>query len=167
MKSIISTKSNFFENAIEHRFISDTILFGWNNYQKEVGLLRCEVDNAGFDLVFKCDGVFRFIQLKSSGLNSKRSYQKFNTALLENENPCIVWVQYAYNFKRADIDQKYLFWGSDVGKSAPDISHYSIPKGKKSASGEPKLLLNVRNIPRGAFIEVSADDLFRKLFFQT
>lgn len=162
-KRIISLKSKFFEKLIEHRFIADIMAHAWFTYKKEVKIIRCEVDSSGYDLILDCESIFRYIQLKTSITTSKRSYQKFNISLLTQENPCIIWIIYRYDKKKNDLDFKYYFWGTELGKRKPKESAYKSTR-QKTPGGKRGRLCNVRNIPKGQFSEANIFELFIKLF---
>lgn len=161
---IISKKSVFFEKLIEHRFIADIMMLGWFHHNKEVRILHCEIDNTGFDILINCGGIDRYIQLKTSDYSSKRSYQKFNTTLLQKQNPCIIWITYYFNPEKRDLDLRYLFWGKEIGQRTPGITQFGIGKTKTNSQGIKKELAHIRNIPRGHFHEVPPGKLFEKLF---
>ncbi|MDR2481554.1 MAG: hypothetical protein LBD07_04595 [Spirochaetaceae bacterium] len=159
---VISTKSVFFEKLIEHRFIADMMMYGWFLHEKEIKILRSEIDSSGYDIVIDCENVYRHIQLKTSEHTSKRSSQKVNTTLLNKKNPCIIWILYNYNTKKRDFDFRYLFWGSDIDGDLPDIKKYSIVK--TNSKKNEKAIPHIRNIPKGHFVEMHSCDLFNKLF---
>jgi hypothetical protein len=135
----------------------------WFTYKKEVKIIRCEVDSSGYDLIVDCDSTFRYIQLKTSVLSSKRSYQKFNVSLLAQQNPCIIWIIYRYDKKKNDLDFKYYFWGNELGKKKPNEKAYKATR-QRTAGGKNGRLCNVRNIPKGQFSEANIFELFIKLF---
>jgi hypothetical protein len=163
-RAIISTKSVFFEKLIEHRFIADIMMYGWYSYKKEVKILRCEIDSSGYDLLIDCEDTYRYIQLRTSAFNSKRSYQKINISFIKKQNPCIIWILYEYNNAKNDLEFKYFFWGSDVGKRTPSITRYVTARKKTNAHGVKKIIPHLKNIPKGHFKEIKFYDLFGKLF---
>lgn len=62
--------SSYYENMVEHLFISDIQATAWQNRQTQIEILRAEIDNAGYDLMLECNDIIRHVQLKCSGENS-------------------------------------------------------------------------------------------------
>jgi hypothetical protein len=96
MKTIRDTsarylKSNFYEQLVEHVFISELLQEAWFRYGQTVEVLRSEVDSSGYDLLLECNGVIRHVELKTSGTEARRSFQKINIALAQKPSGCVVW----------------------------------------------------------------------------
>lgn len=64
-------KSNFYEQLVEHVFISELLQEVYFRHQKTVEVLRAEVDSSGYDIVLECNGFIRHVQLKTSGKRSQ------------------------------------------------------------------------------------------------
>ena len=64
-------KSSFYEQLVEHVFLSEVLQEVWYSFGKTVEVLRSEVDASGYDLVFECNGILRHVQLKTSKSDAK------------------------------------------------------------------------------------------------
>ena len=50
-------KSSFFEQLVEHVFISELLQEVYYRFGMTVEVLRSEIDASGYDVVFECNGV--------------------------------------------------------------------------------------------------------------
>lgn len=68
-------KSSFYEQLVEHVFISEVLQEVWFRFGKVAEVLRAEVDASGYDIVLECNNVLRHVQLKTSkdGVKAERS----------------------------------------------------------------------------------------------
>ena len=85
-------KSNFFEQLVEHVFISELLQEAWFRYGNTVEVLRSEIDTSGYDLLLECNNVIRHVELKTSGTEARRSFQNINMALAQKPSGCVVWL---------------------------------------------------------------------------
>ena len=76
-------KSSFYEQLVEHVFLSEVLQEVWYRFGKTVEVLRSEVDASGYDVMFDCNGILRHVQLKTSKIDGKTARQKVNLALAE------------------------------------------------------------------------------------
>jgi hypothetical protein len=53
-------KSSFFEQLVEHAFISELLQEVYYRFGRTMEVLRSEIDAAGYDVVFECNGVIMF-----------------------------------------------------------------------------------------------------------
>jgi hypothetical protein len=165
---MVSENSLFFEKLLEYKFVSEITTYGWYSHRKEVKVLRPEVDSSGYDIVLNCNNVNRYIQLKTSDKASKTSKQNLNILLLNEENPCIIWIRYCYNKIARLLELEYNFWGEDVGQKV-EIPSRIYKTGKKAkrkprAKAIKKEKLNIKQLSKGAFQEIKIETLFCKLF---
>jgi hypothetical protein len=79
-------KSNFFEQLVEHAFISEVLQEAWYGFGRTVEVLRSEVDASGFDVVLECNEILRHVQLKTSDSTAKTAAQKINIALCQKSS---------------------------------------------------------------------------------
>jgi hypothetical protein len=91
----ISSKSRFFENLLEHRFLFD---LGKHLVLAEeprlLNVLKSEVDAYGFDFVLSVAGRSLYVQMKTrSGSPPSNSY-RLSEALWELPNACAIWMLY-------------------------------------------------------------------------
>jgi hypothetical protein len=68
-----STHSNLRESVIEHLFLGELSRTLWCQGKRDIEILRSEVDNSGYDVVVGCNGIMRYIQLKSSYASARTS----------------------------------------------------------------------------------------------
>src|SRR5437773_3721312 len=66
-----SQDSSLREQALGHLFLGELLAEMWRSNQRDIEVLRAEVDRAGYDLVLESNGFVRHIQLKSSFIGSK------------------------------------------------------------------------------------------------
>jgi hypothetical protein len=120
-KSASYLKSTFYEQLIEHVFISELLQEAWFRLGKTVDELRPEIDSAGYDLLLECNGVIRHVKLKNSIQGPKIAYQKINTALAEKPSGCIVWLIREEDKIKNRVNLKYLYFGDAPGKPLPSL----------------------------------------------
>lgn len=73
-------KSMFYEQLVEHAFVSEVLQEAWYFFGETVEVLRSLVDASGYDLVLECNGAMRHVQLKTSTPDAKTQVQKVNVA---------------------------------------------------------------------------------------
>ena len=118
-KSARYLKSNFYEQLVEHAFISELLQEAWFRYGKTVEVLRSEIDSSGYDLLLECNGVIRYVQFKNSIAGSKTAYQKINIALAEKPSGCVVWLMREEDEDTCRVKLRYLFFGNPPGEPLP------------------------------------------------
>jgi len=106
-----------YEQLVEHAFISELLQEAWYRYGKAVEVLRSEIDSSGYDLLLECNGVIRYVELKTSGTEARRSFQSINTALAQKPSGCVVWLMREDDESKHRVNLKYLFFGDLPGKS--------------------------------------------------
>ena len=132
-------KSNFYEQLVEHAFISELLQEAWFRYGKTVEVLRSEIDTSGYDLLLECNGVIRHVQLKNSITGSKTAYQKINIALAEKASGCVVWLMREEDESKNRVNLKYLYFGDIPGRPLPSLETFKIAKHtKRDAKGVKK-----------------------------
>ena len=159
-------KSNFYEQLVEHGFISELLQEAWFRYGRTVEVLRSEIDSSGYDLLLECNGVIRHVELKTSGTEARRSFQNINMALAEKPSGCVVWLMREEDGSKNRVNLKYLYFGDAPGKPLPSLQTFKIAKHTKgNAQGVKKERPLIRRIPKNKFIELSGiNELLEKLF---
>ena len=61
-----SLHSSYREMLLEHLFVGEVMRHLWVSGGKRLEILKPQVDDAGYDLVFEMDQIVRHIQLKTS-----------------------------------------------------------------------------------------------------
>jgi len=159
-------KSTFYEQLVEHVFISEVLQEAWYYYGKTVEVLRSEVDASGYDVVFECNGVLRHVQLKTSRHVSKTARQKVNIALASKPSGCIVWIQRKEDFELFRASLSYLFFGGASGMPLPSLKGFKVATHTKgNAEGVKKERAAIRVIPKAKFTLIATTrDLVAILF---
>lgn len=165
-KSARYLKSNFYEQLVEHAFISELLQEAWFRYDKTVEVLRSEIDTSGYDLLLECNGVIRHVQLKNSIVGSKTAYQKINIALSKKPSGCVVWLVREEDKSKNRVNLNYLYFGDVPGKPLPSLKTFKVAKHTKGdAKGVKKERPLIRQVPKSKFIELTGiDELLGKLF---
>ena len=120
---------------LEHIFLSEVLQYAYRR-QQPVGVLRTEVDRAGYDLVLEFGEVTRYIQLKSSSARNRRpTPPDVNSKLATKPGGCIVWI-WLENENEDDknhVKLKYKFLEAGPSKR-PNLGH---TKGKRDGTLRP------------------------------
>ena len=165
-KSARYLKSNFYEQLVEHAFISEILQEAWFKYGKIIEVLRSEIDSSGYDLLLECNGVIRHVELKTSGTEARRSFQNINTALAQKPSGCVVWLIREEDEDTCRVKLRYLFFGNPPGEPLSTLETFKVAKHTKgNAHGVKKERPAIRQIPKSKFNEVSGiKELLEKLF---
>lgn len=161
-----SLKSTFYQQLVEHVFIAEVLQEAWFGYQRIVEILRAEVDTSGFDLVFECDGILRFVQLKTSKHDGRRRSVNVNIALADKPGGCVVWLLREEDHATRRINLTYLFFGGAPGEKLPGIKGFKFGKHSKGDStGKKNERPSIRLVPKTKFSRMdSIRDLVEQLF---
>jgi hypothetical protein len=159
-------KSNFYEQLVEHVFISEVLQEAWFKFNQCIEVLHSEIDSSGYDLVLECNGIIRHIQLKTSIEGAKRSTVNINVALAEKPSGCVVWTTRHIDKEKNRISLEYLFFGGNPGEVLPGIDNLRITKHTKGNSlGIKKERPSIREIPKSRFMKIKdTSELLSRLF---
>ena len=165
-KSARYLKSNFYEQLVEHTFISELLQEAWFRYGKIVEVLRSEIDSSGYDLLLECNNVIRHVELKTSTPEARRISQNINMALAQKPSGCVVWIIREEDEVKNRVNLRYLFFGNSPGEPLPSLESFKIAKHPKGDShGIKKERPSIRRVPKSKFIAVSGiKELLEKLF---
>ena len=95
-------ESRFREKMLEHLFLAEALQFAYRR-QEPVGVLRTEVDRAGYDLALEYGEVTRYIQLKGSSARTRSPRPPAVSSKLANiRGACVVWMW----IKNEDLSDK-------------------------------------------------------------
>ncbi|WP_164103729.1 hypothetical protein [Candidatus Laterigemmans baculatus] len=166
MSAAAYLKSSFYEQLVEHAFISEVLQEVWFGHGETVEVLRSEVDSAGYDVVFECKGVLRHVQLKTSKSDAKRQTQNVNIALADKPSGCIVWLVRHEDAASRRVRLSYLFFGSPPGQPLPSLSDFRIGKHSKGdATGKKNERPSIRLVPKSRFVRIeTTTELVQQLF---
>ena len=159
-------KSSFYEQLVEHVFISEVLQEVWYRCGKTIEVLRSEVDASGYDVVFECNGILRHVQLKTSMADGKTARQKVNVALAEKPSGCVIWILRHESGKDCRMELSYLFFGDNAGKPLPSLDGFSVAKHTKgNKDGVKTERSSIRIVPKGQFTPIAtARELVVQLF---
>jgi len=147
-------KSMFYEQLVEHIFISEVLQEAWYRHGKTVEVLHAEIDASGYDVVLECNGYLRHIQLKTSKPN-KRGSQPINVALASKPSGCIVWILRHENKETCRVSFSYLFFGGKPGKPLPSLNAFPFAKRTTpNKEGIKPTRQSIHKIPKGHFTPV-------------
>ncbi len=165
-KSARYLKSNFYEQLVEHAFISELLQEAWFRYGKTVEVLRSEIDTSGYDLLLECNNVIRHVELKTSGTEARRSFQNINMALAEKPSGCVIWLLREEDEDTCRVVLRYLFFGNLPGEPPPSLEYFKTGKHTKGdAQGVKKERPLIRRVPKSKFSKLSGiNELLGKLF---
>lgn len=161
-----SRKSAFYEQLVEHVFISEVLQEVWYRFGQTVEVLRSEVDASGYDVVFECNGILRHVQLKTSKGGGKTARQKVNIALATKPSGCVVWIVREEGRTRHRMTLSYRFFGNNAGSPLPSLADYPTARHTKgNKDGLKAERPAIRVVPIGDFAKIqTTTDLVARLF---
>ncbi|MGJ8641786.1 MAG: hypothetical protein ACSHX9_00130 [Luteolibacter sp.] len=159
-------KSGFFEQLVEHAFISEILQEVYFGCGHTVEVLRSELDAYGYDLILECNGIMRHVQLKTSRAGGRTAVQKVHTSLASKPSGCVVWVIRHEDPETRRMRLSYRFFGGAPGNALPPMNRFKVAKHTKgNASGEKKERPAIRIVPKGKFQVVeTTGELVNTLF---
>jgi hypothetical protein len=147
-----SLKSTFYQQLVEHAFIAEVLQETWFGYGRVVEVLRAEVDSFGYDLVFECEGILRYVQLKTSKLDGRRQSVNVNTALAKKPGGCVIWLLREEDPSTRRIRLSYLLFGGPAGERLPALDGFKVGKHSKGDStGKKNDRPSIRLVPKSRF----------------
>ncbi|MGE5529035.1 MAG: hypothetical protein ACM3X6_07830 [Patescibacteria group bacterium] len=159
-------RSRFYEQLVEHVFISEVLQEAWFRFGKTVEVLRSEIDTAGYDVVLECNGVVRHVQLKTSTEDARTARQLVNIALADKPSGCVVWLVRTEHSQSCRMQLRYRFFGNGPGEPLPSLEAFPVAKHTKADSkGVKTERPAIRQVPKSQFEELgSATELLGRLF---
>jgi hypothetical protein len=157
-----SSDSSLREQALGHIFLGQLLAFMWRSGERDIEVLKSEVDRGGYDVVLEANGVIRHVQLKSSFRGSKVREVNVSTKLLRKPGGCILWLE--FDSDNLTIERFYWF-GGKAGTALPDLGPRVSRHSKGNSVGEKNERPIHRVLTRGRF-EALADisEVVEKLF---
>ena len=159
-------KSSFYEQLVEHVFISEVLQEVWFHFGLTVEVLRSEVDASGYDVVFECNKKVRHVQLKTSKTGGKTARQKVNVALSNKPSGCVVWIVREEAQQNHRMQLTYRFFGADAGDPLPSLDRFPVAKHTKgNKDGVKAERPSIKVVPKRRFDEIeTTEELVIKLF---
>jgi len=143
-----ATYSSVREKLLEHLFVGELMRHLWRSGRRDVELLRSEVDNGGYDLVFECNGIVRHIQLKASHRGSKTAKVNININLARRPSGCVIWMLFDEDTLELG---PYLWFGGEPGEPLPSLGNKVARHAKADTTGLKKERPGLRVIARTSF----------------
>ena len=158
-----SLYSSYREMLLEHLFAGAVMRHLWLRGFQRLELLKPQVDDSGYDLVFEANGIVRHVQLKASHHGAATPSVNIHLALAEKPSGCVIWLR----FDEAKLDLgPFLWFGGEPGAKLPDLSLFKTAKyTKANAQGLKLERSNIRTIPKAQFTPLATiDDVVTHLF---
>jgi hypothetical protein len=128
----LSEQSSAKEKLIEHVFLGELLAELWRRGERDVAVLRPEVDAHGFDIAVEAAGVLRWIQLKAMVKGGKRTEVTINTRLASRPGACVVWMVY----DQATLALRpFHFLGGPRDALIPDLGEVVAKHTKANSKG--------------------------------
>ena len=161
-----SIKSAFYEQLVEHVFVSEVLQEAWYGFGQTVEVLRSEIDASGYDIVLECNAIQRHVQLKTSTLAAKTVRQKVNIALASKKSGCVVWILRHEDPEKCLMKLSYLFFGSPPGEPLPSLESFKVARHSKgNAQGVKLERPAIRVVPKCRFVYLETTrELVAQLF---
>lgn len=141
-------QSSLREKLLEHVFIGELLQCLWRQGRRDIEVLRAEIDYLGYDLVLECNGVLRYVQLKSSHRDATTRDVNVNLSLAKKRGACVIWIRF-------DADTMelgpYLWLGGKAGQDLPPLGDRVARHTKADKSGVKAERPNLRVVGRGSF----------------
>jgi len=143
-----SLSSSYREMLLEHLFVGEVMRFAWQRGLR-MEVVKPQVDDGGYDVVFETDKMVRHVQLKSTFNGSKVQKFNVNKRLALKPSGCVV----VLIFDKDSLNLgPFLWFGNSLGTKLPDLSGYRTAKhAKGNAEGTKLERPNLCVIPRSAF----------------
>ena len=158
-----SLHSSYREMLLEHLFVGEVMRHLWVSGGKRLEILKPQVDDAGYDLVFELGKIVRHIQLKTSFEGSTVRRFNVNAGLAAKPSGCVICIL----FSKENLELgPFLWFGAAPGKPLPDLDRFQAAKHTKgNAQGVKTARPNLKVVPRSEFESVpSIPQLVVKLF---
>jgi hypothetical protein len=143
-----SSDSSLREQALGHVFLGQLLTFMWQRGERDIEVLKSEVDRGGYDVVLESNGIIRHVQLKSSFRGSKVREVDISTKLLRKPGGCILWLE----FDRETLAIERFYWfGGKAGNGLPNLGERISRHSKGNSKGEKNPRLGHRVVTKGDF----------------
>lgn len=160
--SVSSHHSSALEKLLEHRFLADLTTALWRRGERQIEVLRSEVDDAGYDIVLEVGRILRHIQLKARHRGGKRRNVNLNVRLAAKPSGCVVWMD--YDPPTLELGP-FLWFGGAPGEPLPGLGDRVGRHTKGNKDGEKLPRPDQRIVRESAFEIVSGiDELVERLF---
>lgn len=159
-----SSNSSSREKVLEHLFVGELLRCLWRRGQRNVDVLRAEVDKGGYDVVVECNRILRHIQLKTSHQAAATAQVSININLAHRPSGCVVWT--IFNADTLELGP-FLWFGAPAGEPLPDLGHRMGKHTKGDRTGHKAERTSIRIVSKGQFTKLATmDELADTLFIK-
>ena len=157
-----STESSLREKIIEHLFVGDLLRCLWRRGDRNVEVLRPEVDRGGYDLVLEVNGITRHIQLKSSHREAATSQINAHVNLARKPSACIIWIM--FDLESLELGP-FLWFGGSPREAIVDLGDKVARHSKGNMDGYKAERPHHRVVKKGRFTRLETiEDVTDVLF---
>ena len=152
--------SHYRENLLEHVFISEILQECAFARRQKVEILRPEVDDGGYDVVFQLGQIIRHVQLKSRFRAATARNVPVNANLQLHQGGCVVWLFWQVDPKTNRSLLTYRWFGNGPRERTKPLPERAALHPKSKATRP-----NVRTLKWGDFEEIATTaELVARLF---
>ncbi len=150
------------EVLLEHLFTGEVMRQLWRAGVYDLEVLKPQVDDGGYDLVFETSSIVRHVQLKSTKRESKVSYVNVNLRLAAKPSGCVLIIKFDDELRLGP----FYWFGAAPGERLPDIRSFKVAKQTRANSqGTKGERPNVRMVPLSKFQKLDKiEDVIECLF---
>jgi len=153
------------EVLLEHLFTGEVMRQLWRAGVYDLEVLKPQVDDGGYDLVFETSSIVRHVQLKSTKRESKVSYVNVNLRLAAKPSGCVLIIKFDDELRLGP----FYWFGAAPGERLPDITDirsFKVAKQTRANSqGTKGERPNVRMVPLSKFQKLDKiEDVIECLF---
>jgi hypothetical protein len=125
-------------------------------------ILKPQVDDSGYDLVFETRSIVRHVQLKSTKWGSSLRDVNVQLQLANKPSGCVVIIEFDNNLQLGP----FYWFGNPPGERLPDISSFPVARhAKANSQGNKSQRPNIKQIPRSSFQKLNTiEDIIEQLF---
>ena len=157
-----STESSLREKIIEHLFVGGLLRCLWRRGDRNVEVLRPEVDRGGYDLVLEVNGITRHIQLKSSHREAATAQVNVHVNLKRKPSACIIWIM--FDLENLELGP-FLWFGGSPREAIVDLGDKVARHSKGNKDGYKAEKPNHRVVKKGRFEELATiEEVAERLF---
>jgi hypothetical protein len=140
------------EAMLEDLFVGEVMRRMWLAGIYDLEVLKPQVDDSGYDLVFETNSIVRHVQLKSTMRESKVQGANVHLRLAGKPSGCVIVVEFDREFNLGP----FYWFGGAPGERLPDILSLKVARHTKANSqGQKNERPDVRVIPRSKFLRVA------------
>lgn len=157
-----SLDSSLREKVLEHLFVGELLRCLWCRGVRDIEVLRCEVDRAGYDLVLEANDVLRHVQFKASFNGAKTSKVSVHTALAAKQSGCVIWIRFDPETLALG---PFLWFGGAPNEPLPPLGDKITKHTRSNSRQEKSLRPDVRDLNKGRFTALAnIEDVVKRLF---